>query len=90
MAIIKISQKSGLGTVKEIIANFRELLKGEIEDLWVTRSGTVIIESDRLVNLPEKLKWETKGIKYDPSNGSYWLPRKNVKKCFTLPRWEKV
>ena len=88
MAIIKISQKSGLGTVKEIIANFRELLKGEIEDLRVTRSGMVIIYSNRLVDLPEELKWRTKGVKYDPSNGSYWLPKKTVKKQHTLARWE--
>ena len=90
MASLRISQKSGLGSVKEIISKMRDLLNDEIDDLWVTRSGTVIIESDRLVNLPEKLKWETKGIKYDPSNGSYWLPKKSVKKVFTLPRWEKV
>lgn len=90
MAIIKISQKSGLGTVKEIIANFRELLKGEIEDLRVTRSGMVVIYSNRLVDLPEELKWHTKGVKYDPSNGSYWLPKKSAKRWHTLPRWEKV
>lgn len=91
MAKLIISQKSGMGTVKQIIEKFRTILNGEISDLRVTRSGTVIIHSDRIVDLlPEELKWSTKGIKYDPSNGSYWLPKKNVKKCFTLPRWEKV
>ena len=90
MATIKISQKSGLGSVKEIISKMRDLLNGEIDDIRVTRFGTVTIYSDRLVDLPEELKWRTKGVKYDPSNGSYWLPKKSVKKVFTLPRWEKM
>ena len=90
MATIKISQKSGLGSVKEIISKMRDLLNDEIEDLKVTKAGTVIVYSDRIIDLPEELKWHTKGIKYDPSNGSYWLPKKSAKRWHTLPRWEKV
>lgn len=90
MACIKVSQKSGMGSVKQIVTLFEDLLNGKIDDIRVTRFGTVTIYSDRLVDLPEELKWKTKGVKYDPSNGKYWLPKKNVKKCFTLPRWEKV
>lgn len=91
MAKLTISQKSGLGTVKEIISEMRNILKGEIDDIRVTKAGTVIVHSNRLVDLlPEKMKWRTKGIKYDPSNGRYWLPKKTVKKVCTLPRWEKV
>ena len=89
MACLKISQKSGLGTVKEIISFVRNL-GVDITDIKVSRTGTVSIYSDRFWSISDELKWRTKGVKYDPSNGSCWLPKKNVKKCFTLPRWEKV
>ena len=89
MATLTISQKSGLGTVKQIISFVRSL-GVDIIDIKVTKAGTVTFFSDRLSDLSDELKWQTKGIKYDPSNGKYWLPKKTVKKVCTLPRWEKV
>lgn len=88
MAKLMISQKSGLGTVKEIIAFIRGF-DCLISDIKVTKSGSVIFYSDYFtLKLPEELKRQTKGIKYDPSNGKHWLPKKTVKKQHTLARWE--
>ena len=89
MATLKVSQKSGLGSVKQIIAFVRSL-GVDIIDIKVTKAGTVTFFSDRLSDISDDLKWRTKGVKYDPSNGKHWLPKKTVKKVFTLPRWEKV
>lgn len=89
MACLKISQKSGLGTVKEIITFVRNF-DIDITDIKVSKSGMVTFFADRFDNLSDELKWRTRGVKYDPSNGRYWLPKKTVKKVFTLPRWEKV
>ena len=89
MATLTISQKSGLGTVKQIISFVRSL-GVDIIDIKVTKAGTVKFFSDRLSDLSDELKWQTKGVEYDPSNGSYWLPKKSAKRWHTLPRWEKL
>lgn len=87
MAKLIISQRSGLGSVKQVIAFVRGF-ESLISDIKVTKAGTVIFYSDYFWEIPDLWKRGTKGIKYDPSNGKHWLPKKTVKKQHTLARWE--